>query len=420
MKKRILMTATAILLSLSMLAGCGNKNETPDTSTEQQRPSTEKSTEDTTDTSTQEVENTQTQKPNSTETDVPETTEKPGVSTESTESTEGNSSTQKPSDTPTPSPTPEPTPEPAPTPTPSDAPIVTKEGTVNDADYQKAVSAFENIVKKMRTDGLVKSTDACVTMDSTTLKVDITFDNNDIDLTLKKDSNTNIYTLTLDYDFTWLEGFGPTVNGKDPAIYNKELLIAALSTISDEPNVVFDRIDQDCFSAFGLYSDKWIQIADCSLMSGPMEVNKYISYYLTKEDVDTRDASYTLTGTSSGGKTIECVIEYVSSKENLSNFASIKTGCTSYENYKNNLLDSFIAKGDPNASITEYTSHRVNGYTYYWLEGFYKTENSIGDPDIVYVQIGENEYLELYGILFEERFEDFINSSFYIKEIRVK
>ena len=50
----------------------------------------------------------------------------------------------------------------------------------------------------------------------------------------------------------------------------------------------------------------------------------------------------------------------------------IKTGCTSYENYKQNWLDKYIAKGDANASITEYNSHTVNGYTYYWFEGSYK------------------------------------------------
>ena len=96
----------------------------------------------------------------------------------------------------------------------------------------------------------------------------------------------------------------------------------------------------------------------------------------------------------------------------------IRTGCSSYENYKKNLLNEFIAKGDANASISEYSSHTVNGYTYYWIEGSYKTENDIGDPDIVYVQIGENEYIELYNVLFEERFEDFINTSFYIREVK--
>lgn len=148
-----------------------------------------------------------------------------------------------------------------------------------------------------------------------------------------------------------------------------------------------------------------------------------------------------MTGTTSSGATVECVIEYDSSlvsyelRDNSNmNWAIngyelpsgmvtymspvdetkwgphcypiIKTGCTSYENYKQNWLDKYIAKGDANASITEYNSHTVNGYTYYWFEGSYKTETEIGDPDIVYVQIGENEYIELYNVLFEESFEN--------------
>lgn len=325
---------------------------------------------------------------------------------------------------------------------PTEVPIVQAVGTVDDAVYQKAVSAFEPVVKKMRADGLVKNSDVCVTMDSVSINADITFDNDELDLTLVKDNSTNSYTLTFDYDFTWLEGFGPTVNGKDPAAYNKELLIAMLSMVSDEPKVVFDRIDLDCFSAAGLYVDEWTEIADCFIMNGGMEVDKYISYMLTKEDVDRRDASYVLTGTRSDGSKIECVIEYDSSVvtfETLDVLSgdgvsyvhtlddtkigphcsfAVKNDCASYEEYKQDLLEQFIAKGDSDASITEYTSHRVNGYTYYWIEGFYKTETDIGDPDFVYVQIGENEYIELYNVMFEERFEDFINTSFYIREVK--
>ena len=88
-----------------------------------------------------------------------------------------------------------------------------------------------------------RETDVCVTMDATTIKVDITFDNSDIDLMLSLDESTNIYTLVFDYNFIWLEGFGPKVNGKDPAVYNKELLIATLGMVSDELMALFDRID---------------------------------------------------------------------------------------------------------------------------------------------------------------------------------
>lgn len=160
------------------------------------------------------------------------------------------------------------------------APIVQKSGTVDNATYEKAVKAFESIVKKMRADGLVKSSDVCVRMDSNTINVDITFDNTDIDLMLQKDARTKIYTLTFDYNFTWLEGFGPTVNGKDPALYNKELLLAILSMVSDEPEVVFDRIDLDCFSPASLSGTEWTEIGDCFIKSNGMKVYEYLSYSL--------------------------------------------------------------------------------------------------------------------------------------------
>ena len=107
-----------------------------------------------------------------------------------------------------------------------------------------------------------------------------TFDNTDIDLMLQKDARTKIYTLTFDYNFTWLEGFGPTVNGKDPALYNKELLLAILSMVSDEPEVVFDRIDLDCFSPASLSGTEWTEIGDCFIKSNGMKVYEYLSYSL--------------------------------------------------------------------------------------------------------------------------------------------
>lgn len=320
---------------------------------------------------------------------------------------------------------------------PTEVPIVQAIGNVDEAQYEKAVKAFEPVVKKMRADGLVKADDICVTMDGSGIVADITFDNEECDLILLKDNKSNSYTLIMNYDFTWLEGFGPTVNGKDPAHYNKDILIAMLSMVSDEPEVVFDRIDLDCFSAFGLYGDKWTQIADCFLMNDGMKVDEYISYKITTEDVDSRDASYILSITGDAVDVTGCVIEYDSSKvayeltENGADYLRpadetkdapygypvIKKGCSSYEEYKENLLAEYKAMGDSDAHITEYSSHRVNGYTYYWLEGFYETETKKGDPDIIYVQIGENEYVELYNVIFHERLEDFINSSFVISEV---
>jgi len=427
MGKKIVLFLMALALMCASVA-CGNKHGEDDTQTNESI-----ATEGTEEPSSALDD---TEEPTST----PEETEEPSSMPEETEEQKPESKPEtKPTPTPEQKPESKPETKPTPTPTPTEAPIVQKNGNVDNATYEKAVKAFEGIVKKMRTDGLVKSSDVCVTMDNSNIKVDITFDNDDIDLMLSKDNSTNVYTLTFDYNFTWLEGFGPKVNGKDPALYNKELLIAILGMVSNEPKVVFDRIDLDCFSAAGLYVDEWTEIADCFIMSGEMKVDEFISYKLTKEDVDKRNATCVLTGKTVSGATIECIIEYDSSKVTFKNnngklymsavdeskigpngYPVIGTGCTSYDNYKKSWVDKHVAKGDANAHITEYNSHRVNGFTYYWFEGFYKTETEIGDPDVIYVQISEQEYIEIYNILFEERFEDFINSSFYIKEVKIK
>lgn len=153
---------------------------------------------------------------------------------------------------------------------------VKKEGKVNESTYKKAVTAFEDIVNKLRTDGVVGEDDICVIMDDTGIKVNITFadDSSDIEL-IKKD---DVYLLILDYDFTWLEGFGEKINDIDPASYNKELLLAILKTISDEPQVIFDRIDMDYHSAAGLSDTEWTEVGDCLIISDDMKVDEYISY----------------------------------------------------------------------------------------------------------------------------------------------
>ena len=97
-------------------------------------------------------------------------------------------------------------------PTVMEAPIVTKIGNVDNATYNKAVSTFEGIVKKMRKDGVVKATDICIVMEGSTIKVDINYADKDTDLILTKGSN-NIYTLTVDYEFCWLSGIATTING---------------------------------------------------------------------------------------------------------------------------------------------------------------------------------------------------------------
>lgn len=321
-------------------------------------------------------------------------------------------------------------------PTVMEAPIVTKIGNVDNATYNKAVSTFEGIVKKMRKDGVVKATDICIVMEGSTIKVDINYADKDTDLILTKGSN-NIYTLTVDYEFCWLSGIATTINGKDSAPYNKELLKAVLGMVSDEVELLYNRIDMDCFSAMGLYSDKWTQIGDCSIKSGEIKVDKYFTYLITKEDVDSRDKTFTLVGKNSAGKTVECILEYDSSvvtyettdngaymegnaANNIFGYPTIRTGSSTYENYKKTLVDSWKAKGDPNAFVTEISTHSVNGYTYYWFELFYETADAKGDPEVLYVQIGANEYLELYGFESWIRLEDFANDALYIKEIKVK
>ena len=165
-----------------------------------------------------------------------------------------------------------------------EAPIVQVTGDVSDAAYEKVVNAFEDIVRKMRADGLVKQSDVCVTMDETSIKVDITFDNSDVDLVLVKNEGTEMeeYTLTFDYNYSWLEDFGPKVNGKDPAKYNKELMLAILSTISEEPDQLFARIDLDCFSAASLSESEWEKAGDAFIKSGGWSKNEYISYNIAK------------------------------------------------------------------------------------------------------------------------------------------
>lgn len=154
--------------------------------------------------------------------------------------------------------------------------IVKKEGKVNESTYKKAVTAFEDIVNKLRTDGVVGEDDICVIMDDNGIKVNITFvdDSSDIEL-IKKD---DVYLLILDYDFTWLEGFGEKINDIDPAVYNKELLLSILKMVSDEPQVIFDRIDMDYHSAAGLSDTDWTEVGDCLIISGDMKVDEFISY----------------------------------------------------------------------------------------------------------------------------------------------
>ena len=318
-----------------------------------------------------------------------------------------------------------------------EAPIVQKVGTVDEAFYNKAVKAFEGPVKKMRQDGLVKKSDVCVSMEGKNIKVDINYADKDSDLALIYNADTKIYEFVVDFDFCWLSELAVQINGKDSAPYNKELLKALISMVSDEVEVVYDRIDMDCFSAMGLGNDKWVNIGDIAIKGGNYVADTSFSYLITKEDVDSRDKTFTLVGKTSDGKTIECILEYDSSvvkyeavdtgayvegneQNNIFAYPTVKTGCSSYENYKNGLIEGWKAKGDPNAFISEMTSHSSNGYTYRWFELFYETADAKGDPEVLYVQIGANEYLELYNFESWINLEDFVNGALFIKEVKVK
>ncbi len=355
--------------------------------------------------------------------------------------------TKKPEETTTKKPAETTTKKPDEKPVETEAPIVKKVGTVDEATYNKAVSAFTNIVKQMRTDGIVKKTDVCVTMEGKDIKVDIRYTDNDSDLILSWDATNKTYELTLDYDFMWLEGFSEKINGKDPAKYNESLFRALLCMFTDDVDIVFNRIDSDCYSAFGLYKDKWTQIADISIRSGKFEVDKCFSYFITKEDVDSRDKTYTLTGTTADGKTVECVIEYDSSKvtyeqrqdyltgemkdymhhptdgeEGSYGHLYIRSGCNSFDEYKQMMIQKYKDLGDPNPHFadTYLVTHQVNGYTYYLTEFFYEYADAKGDPDVVYVQIGDNLYVEIFNFQSYSRFEDSVIDSFFIKEVKVK
>ena len=159
-----------------------------------------------------------------------------------------------------------------------ETPIVEKIGSVDDERYNKAVNAFESIVKKMRADGLVKETDVCVKLDNDNIYVDITFDNSDVDLYVEKDSASNVYTVTFDYYFCWIEGISPKINGMEPAPYHKELFKATLSMISDDAKTLFDRIDLDCFSESSLSDTEWEEIGDCLIKSDSFKIGEYLAY----------------------------------------------------------------------------------------------------------------------------------------------
>ena len=153
-----------------------------------------------------------------------------------------------------------------------------------DKEYADSVkAAFSDIIKEMQTDGIIASNATCITMDKSTVKVDITPSNSTTDLVLSKDESTGVYTLALDKEFMWLEGLSPSINGKDPAKYNKKLLVSLLSIISEQSQTVFDTIDQTYFSSFALSTTEWTQIGDIYMIDGADSVPNAFSYKIRKE-----------------------------------------------------------------------------------------------------------------------------------------
>jgi len=323
---------------------------------------------------------------------------------------------------------------------------------VDAAEVSKVENAFASLVQKLRADGLVKNTEVCVVMDANSIKADITLDTTDADLELAKDSDTGVYTLKLDYDFVWLEGFCPAINGIDPANYNRELLLVMLSVISDKPQEIFDIIDQTYFSSYVLGDKEWTEAGGCYMMDGESVCEDYFAYKLTKEvpaKSYSRDASYTITGTGTDGSTIECVIEYDSSlvtympceedpwttkyefpdgkatlampKDEASmewyGYSVIRTGITSFEEYKRVLTDRFLNQLGRGGSMTfmEYGTCEINGYMYHILEASYVSDTDIDYYDVVYVQISDTECIEICGVQFYVTLEEFVNTVFYVK-----
>jgi len=359
--------------------------------------------------------------------------------------------TPKPTATPTPEPTATPTPEPTatPTPTPTETPIVKVIGSVDTAAVQKVEKAFTSVVYNMRDTGIVQPTDVCVTMDAASIAVDITFDSIGSDLVLRKDGSTGGYILELDYDFVWLEGFCPAINGIDPYNANKELLLALLSVISGEPATLFDILDQTYFSCYTLGNKEWTAVGDCYMMDGESVLEDYFAYKITttvQKKEYSRDTSVTLTGEN--GSVVE--FEYDSAVAAFESCASdtwttkyefpegkavymkpvdgtaeepfgyivVRSGIRSFEEYKSYLFERVTRQSDAAwvpSSILECATYEVNGYTYHFAEVSYTYSEGPDYYNVVYVQISENECIEICGAWFYNTLEEFVNQTFYVK-----
>lgn len=481
MKKKIQkIMVTAMAFSFLFCAACAQGTDVDEANNQQkvtEAPAVTKEPEGTDTPETPEA----TEAPDVTEepvtTDAPDVTEEPVVTetpapTEAPVATEAPAPTEAPAAPEVPAPTEAPvaTEAPAPTeapkateaPAPTEAPKATEapaknawlktEGKVDVKLLAKVETAFAASVKEMKTAGLVGADEACVMVTESGISGRGHLLTND----------GEGYILTIQGDALWLDDMCAEINGVNPAPYNKKMLVAMLGVISDDATALFNRIDEDCFSANSLSGTEWETVGDCYI-KGDAFTGDSISYNIVpKTNVkDTtkyekqynRDASYVMTGKRSDGSVMEVVIEYDSSvvgyelteNEDMGwivngrplptgtvtymyvldeekwgpfGYPEIRTGSVSCEAYQKEWLDSYIAKGALDPSIFDLENTTVNGYTYYYFEGMFMTETEIGDPDILYVQIGENEYIEFYNLMFEGTLEEFVNTCLYIKEVR--
>lgn len=67
------------------------------------------------------------------------------------------------------------------------------------------------------------------------------------------------------------------INGIDPATYNRELLLALLSVISNTPQDLFDTIDLTYFSSYSLGDKSWTAVGDCYMMNAEYVWEDYLS-----------------------------------------------------------------------------------------------------------------------------------------------
>jgi len=168
---------------------------------------------------------------------------------------------------------------------PEETPIVRALEEVDATEFTAVETAFTNVVLSLREKGLISEDFVCVTMDTKTIKFDITPDNGTVDLTLyKPDATNDFYIFALDQNLWYLEGFGELINGIDPAPYNKEAILAMLSLVSADSQAIFDTIDQTYFSAFALSEEEWTAVGSCQMRDGGTAIENAWSYHIKTDE----------------------------------------------------------------------------------------------------------------------------------------